>query len=72
MTTALRKDVVDGPSFSQDEEIVKIRDAAITTEFIKGMVSGTLNPNYYGGYMVQDAAYCYDAVKAFDEAARKM
>lgn len=76
MTTALRKDVVDGPSFSQDlfhnEEIVKIRDAAIKTEFIKGMVSGTLNPNYYGGYMVQDAAYCFDAVKAFDEAARKM
>lgn len=76
MTTALRKDVVDGPSFSQDlfnnEEIVKIRDAAIKTEFIKGMISGTLNPNYYGGYMVQDAAYCFDAVKAFDEAARKM
>lgn len=22
--------------------------------------------------MVQDAAYCFDAVKAFDEAARKM
>lgn len=76
MTTALRKDVVDDPSFSQDlfnnEEIVKIRDAAVKTEFIKGMVSGTLNPNYYGGYMVQDAAYCFDAVKAFDEAARKM
>ena len=44
MTTALRKDVVDGPSFSQDlfhnEEIVKIRDAAVKTEFIKGMVWG--------------------------------
>lgn len=75
--TAPRKDVVDGgPSFSQDlfnnEEIVKIRNTVLNTKFIAGMVSGTLNPNYYGGYTVQDAAYCYDAVAAYDTAAKEM
>ena len=78
MPTALGKDEVDGPSFSQDlfnnEEIVKIRNAVIETEFIQGMVSGTLNPKCYGGYMhmVQDAAYCFDAVVALDTAAKEM
>ena len=74
MPTDIRKDVGDGSTFSQDlfndEEVVKIRKAVIKTEFIKGMVKETLNANHYGGYMVQDAAYCLDAVKAFDEAAR--
>ena len=67
-------DVVDGSSFSQalfnDEKSVEIRNAAIKTEFIKGMVEATLNANYYGGYMVQDAAYCFSAVKTFGMAAK--
>ena len=78
MPTALGKDEVDayGPSFSKDlfdnEEIVKIRNAVIETKFFEGMVSGTLNPECYGGYMVQDAAYCFDAVVALDAAAKEM
>ena len=73
MTTALRKDGVDGPSFSQglfdDETVVEIRNKVIKTDFIKGMVTATLNANYYGGYMVQDAAYCFKAVDVFKDAA---
>ena len=63
-------------SFSQglfnDKEVVKIRDAAIATKFIQGMVLGTLNPKQYGGFMVQDAAYCFAAVEAVDNAAKEM
>ena len=76
MPTDIGKDVVDGSTFSQalfnDEEIVKIRKAVIKTEFIKGMVKATLNANHYGGYMVQDAAYCFDAVEVFEAAAKEM
>ena len=36
------------------------------------MKTGTLDPNDYGGYMVQDAAYCFSAVAAFNTAAQKM
>ena len=55
-----------------DKEVVKIRDAAIATKFIQGMVLGALNPKQYGGFMVQDAAYCFAAVEAVDNAAREM
>ena len=65
-----------GRSFSQDlfnnETSVKIRNAAKESCFIQGMVAGTLDPDDYGGYMVQDAAYCFNAVEAFDCAADKM
>ena len=36
------------------------------------MASGTLDPDVYGGYMVQDVAYCFNAVEAFDHAAKQM
>ena len=51
---------------------VKIRNAAKESKFIQGMAAGTLDPDDYGGYMVQDAAYCFNAVEAFDYAARQM
>lgn len=64
-----------GSSFSQDlfnsEKSVKIRNAAKESTFIQGMAKGTLDPDDYGGYMVQDAAYCFNAVEAFDYAATK-
>ena len=65
-----------GISFSQDlfnnPTSVKIRNAAKESKFIQGMAAGTLDPDDYGGYMVQDAAYCFNAVEAFDYAARQM
>ena len=36
------------------------------------MINNTLLPEEYGGYMVQDAAYIFDAIKAFDIAAESM
>ena len=36
------------------------------------MAKGTLDPNVYGGYMVQDAAYCFNAVDSYERAAEKM
>lgn len=39
---------------------------------MQGMVRGTLNPNEYGGYMVQDTAYLSHAVKALQLAAKQM
>ncbi|KAL9989576.1 hypothetical protein ACROYT_G004140 [Oculina patagonica] len=63
-------------SFSQDlfenQTSVKIRNAAKESKFIQGMAEGTLDPDNYGGYMVQDAAYCFNAVGAFDNAAQQM
>ena len=63
-------------SFSQDlfnnETSIKIRNAAKESKFIQGMATGTLDPDDYGGYMVQDAAYCFNAVGAFDHAAQEM
>ncbi|XP_073244540.1 uncharacterized protein [Porites lutea] len=68
--------VEKGWSFSQslfnDEVSVKIRNAAKETKFIQGMATGTLDPDDYGGYMVQDAAYCFNAVEAFDHAAKEI
>ena len=55
-----------------DEISVKIRQAAKESKFIQGMAAGTLDPDDYGGYMVQDAAYCFNAVTAFDQAAQQM
>ncbi|XP_030844032.1 uncharacterized protein LOC115925027 [Strongylocentrotus purpuratus] len=53
--------------------------AALDTDFIQGIKSGLLDPTNYGGYTVQDAVYCYNAidyygiaeVKATDEDLRK-
>ena len=42
------------------------------SKFIQGMASGTLDPDKYGGFMVQDAAYCFNAVEAFDYASNQM
>lgn len=36
------------------------------------MVFGTLKPKEYGGYMVQDTAYLFHAVKALELAAKQM
>ena len=42
------------------------------SEYIQGMVKGTLDPNVFGGYTVQDAAYCFNAVDSYERAAEKM
>ena len=49
-----------------------IIDAVSDTKFMQGMVDGTLKPEEYGGYMVQDTAYLGHAVKALQLAAKQM
>ena len=59
-------------SLFEDQFSVKVRQAVLETLFFKKMINNTLSPEEYGGYMVQDAAYIYDAIKAFDIAAVNM
>lgn len=70
-----KKSAVQNP-FSQrlfdNRRSVVIRNLTKESAFIQGMVSATLNANYYGAYMVQDIAYLYNAVNAFNCAAEKM
>ena len=61
-----------GQELFNNKTSIKIRNAAKESKFIQGMATGTLDPDDYGGYMVQDAAYCFNAVGAFDYAAQQM
>ena len=65
-----------GETFAQslfsDPFSVKVRNAVLNTKFFKKIIKGTLSPDDYGGYMVQDAAYIFDAIEAFDHAAKSM
>lgn len=67
---------IDQVTFSQtlfnNPFSVEVRQAVLETQFFQKMINNTLAPEEYGGYMVQDAAYVYDAIKAFDLAAEKM
>ena len=38
-----------------------IAQEALASDYIQGIKNGTLDPNKYGQYTVQDAAYCYNA-----------
>ena len=59
-------------SLFEDQFSRKVREAVLETLFFKKMINNTLSPEEYGGYMVQDAAYIFDAIKAFDIAAENM
>jgi thiaminase/transcriptional activator TenA len=50
----------------------RVREAVLETAFFKKMMNNTLSPEEYGGYMVQDAAYMFEGIKAFDVAAKNM
>ncbi|XP_028412868.1 uncharacterized protein LOC114535758 [Dendronephthya gigantea] len=70
------KDSNTGLTFAQslfeDPFSVNVRNAVLETKFFQGIIQNTLEPEQYGGYMVQDAAFVFDAVKAFDTAAENM
>lgn len=70
-TKSLREQSSLTQDWFNNETSVTIRDAAKQSKFIQGMATGTLDPNDYGGYMVQDAAYCFNAVGAFEYAAQQ-
>ena len=39
-----------------------LADQALASEYVQGIQNGSLDPNAYGQYTVQDAAYCYNAL----------
>lgn len=51
---------------------VPIREHALKTKFIQGMIVGSLRSTQYGRYMIQDIAYLDSAFKMYAEAAQKM
>jgi thiaminase (transcriptional activator TenA) len=44
---------------------------ALDTKFMQGIKSGTLDPNVYGQYVVQDCAYCYYGADDWANAAAR-
>ena len=56
----------------EDEVSIQIRQTAIKSKFIQGMMAGTLAARLYGRYMVQDTAYLSSAVAALESAAEQM
>ena len=59
-------------SLFEDEFSVKVRQAVLETAFFQKIINNSLEPEEYGGYMVQDAAFVFDAIKSFDIAAENM
>ena len=44
---------------------------ALESDFIQGIKHGTLNPNQYGQYTVQDVAYCYHGTKDYQKLEQR-
>jgi thiaminase/transcriptional activator TenA len=44
---------------------------ALNTLYIQGIAHGTLDPNNYGQYSVQDAVYCSNAIESYNTAIGK-
>lgn len=42
-----------------------IAQQALASDFVQGIAKGTLNPDQYGGYTIQDCAYCFNARKDY-------
>ncbi len=45
--------------------------AALESDYIQGIKNGTLDPNYYGQYSVQDVSYCYHGLDDWRTAAAR-
>lgn len=48
-----------------------LAEAALASDYIQGIQSGLLNPNYYGQYSVQDVVYCHNGVVDWQAVARR-
>lgn len=62
---SLFKKLVDNP------ESLAISNKCYNTDFIQGILGGTLDPNTYGGFNVSDAYYCYAGADDYEEAAKR-
>lgn len=48
-----------------------IAKATLALPYLQGINTGLLNPNYYGGYNVADAYYCFNGADDYKEAASR-
>ncbi|XP_060080322.1 uncharacterized protein LOC132559716 [Ylistrum balloti] len=46
-----------------------IRNKTLSTYFVQGIANGSLNPTAFGGFMIQDAVYCYKIKNSIDISA---
>lgn len=53
------------------EATTNYRQEAYQSGFIQGLKKISLNPEGFGGYMIQDVAYCYSAKESIDIAANR-
>lgn len=51
------------------DECVNIAQEVLCTDYFKGILNNTLDPNAYGSLMVQDAYYCFKAQASYAAAA---
>ena len=49
----------------------EIANQALSTDFVQGIKSGTLDPVKYGGFNVSDAYYCFHGADDYLNAAKK-
>ena len=66
------KDKTFAQSLFEDAFSVKVRKAVLETKFIKSMEENSLSPDQYCGFMLQDAAYVFHSIGAFNTAARNI
>lgn len=48
-----------------------IAEKALHTSYIQGIKNGTLSPETYGSYVVNDAYYCFKGADDYDMAAKR-
>lgn len=48
-----------------------LADAALESDYIQGIKNGTLDPNYYGQYSIQDVSYCYHGLNDWRTTAAR-
>ncbi|XP_052798102.1 uncharacterized protein LOC128230119 [Mya arenaria] len=50
------------------QQTQQYHNQALQTGFVQGIRNATLNPESFGGYMLQDSMFCYEASKNIDLA----
>ena len=48
-----------------------IAEKALNTSYIQGIKNGTLSPENYGSYVVNDAYYCFKGGEDYDKAVKR-
>ncbi|GMH38867.1 hypothetical protein BSKO_06765 [Bryopsis sp. KO-2023] len=65
------KPPVDSISWKLWLACTDIAEQALASDYMQGIKAGSLHPNTYGQYTVQDAAYCYNAVADYETVEKR-